>query len=78
MSRRSTTTFEGADESNNAKKCLFVTQLELETEALTFQPSLEEFQSVLADTLERFQDCTLALPNLMPDDFFNAFTRLAL
>ncbi len=76
MSRRSTANFDAGDESKLvSKKCLFVTQLELETESLTFQPGLEEFQTILAETLERFQDCTLALPNLIPDDLFNAFTR---
>ena len=41
-----------------------------------FQPGAEDFQNVVAETLDKFQDCTLALPNLTPDSFFNAFTRL--
>ena len=74
ISRRSTITME-VEDHQIGRKCLFITQLQLETEGLEFEPSAHQFQQVLAETLERFQDCTLALPNLTPDKFFHAFTR---
>ena len=55
--------------------CLFITKLQLQTNELSYVPGLGQFQKVLSDTMTRFQDCTLAVPNLLPDPLFNAFTR---
>ena len=73
VSRRSTLILE--DTQQPGYKCLFITHLQLETETLHYKPDVHKFQQILADTVEQFQDCTLALPNLIPDTFFNAFTR---
>jgi len=58
-----------------SQKCLFKSHLMLETEELYFEPSQDDFQATLQETLSAFQDCTLALPNLIPDPFFHSFTR---
>ena len=57
------------------EKCLFKSYLKLETDELYFEPSCNEFQRALRETLSAFQDCTLAVPNLLPDQFFYSFTR---
>ena len=57
------------------QKCLFKSSLMLETDELYFEPSCNEFQSALKVILCAFQDCTLAVPNLLPDPFFYSFTR---
>ena len=57
------------------QKCLFKSYLMLETDELYFEPSCNEFQSALKVILCAFQDCTLAVPNLLPDPFFYSFTR---
>ena len=57
------------------QKCLFKSYLMLETDELYFEPSCNEFQSALKEILCAFQDCTLAVPNLLPDPFFYSFTR---
>ena len=59
-----------------AEKCLFTTHLMLETNYLCFEPPETKFHSTITDILAWFQDCTRAVPNLIPDPFFHSFTRL--
>lgn len=56
-------------------KCLFTTHLMLETDMLCFEPAESEFHSTISEILARFQECTRAVPNLIPDSFFHSFTR---
>ena len=58
-----------------ADECLFKTELMLETDILCFEPAEAEFHFVIADVLAQFQQCTRAVPNLLPDSFFHSFTR---
>ena len=74
INRRSAATLDD-DAQAMSHKCLFITHLLLDIDGLSYSPNIMAFQEVLADTINRFQDCTLALPNLIPDGFFHAFTR---
>lgn len=74
-SRRATRSNVMSDDDQCDYKCLFITHLELESDKLDYTPDLSQFQKVLTNTMTRYQDCTLAVPNLLPDQLFNAFTR---
>ena len=65
----------GNGEETPGHKCLFIVKLQMEVEGLYFEPSEKEFTEALKEILERFQDCTLALPNFVSDPFFHSFTR---
>ncbi|KAG7458844.1 hypothetical protein MATL_G00224900 [Megalops atlanticus] len=54
---------------------MFVTKLMLETHALSFEPSVEDFQTCISDIVQRFQHTVLSLDPLAPDSYFNAFTQ---
>ncbi|XP_074141707.1 dynein axonemal heavy chain 6 isoform X2 [Sminthopsis crassicaudata] len=54
---------------------MFVTELMLEIHALYFDPSLEHFQEGISDTIDRFEFTVLSVPNLVPDPYFDSFTR---
>lgn len=54
---------------------MFITELMLETTQLTFQPDEEEFQDGVAEVIKQFQDTVLGVQNLVPDTYFDAFTR---
>ena len=55
---------------------LFITEFVLEPLQLTFAPDEEEFHDGLADVMKGFQDTVLRVQNLVPDNYFDAFTRL--
>ncbi|XP_060075174.1 dynein axonemal heavy chain 6-like [Ylistrum balloti] len=54
---------------------LFITEFVLEPNQLLFQPDLEDFQEGLKDVIQKFQDAVLSVQNLVPDTYFDAFTR---
>ncbi|XP_074052253.1 dynein axonemal heavy chain 6 isoform X2 [Macrotis lagotis] len=54
---------------------MFVTELMLEIQALYFDPSLDNFQEGMSDTIHRFEVTVLSVPNLIPDPYFDAFTH---
>ena len=62
-------------EEKPGHKCLFVVKLQMEVEGLYFEPSEKDFTDALKEILDRFQDCTLALPNFVSDPYFHSFTR---
>ena len=47
----------------------------LEPSQLLFKPDEEEFQDGIAEVMKRFQECVLSVMNLVPDPYFDAFTR---
>lgn len=47
----------------------------LEPNQLTFSPDEELFQDGLAEVIRGFQDTVLRVQNLVPDTYFDAFTR---
>lgn len=54
---------------------LFRTELLLETQALFFSPNMQDFQSGISEVITSFQDTVLSVENLVPDIYFDAFTR---
>ena len=63
------------DQETPGHKCLFIVKLQMEVQELYFEPAENDFTEALKEILERFQDCTLALPNFVSDPFFHSFTR---
>ncbi|KAJ8245285.1 hypothetical protein GJAV_G00269100 [Gymnothorax javanicus] len=59
----------------SAVQPMFVTELMLDTHALSYEPSLDHFQSCIADIIQSFQDTVLAVDPLVPDAYFNTFTQ---
>ncbi|KAG8454285.1 hypothetical protein GDO86_000797 [Hymenochirus boettgeri] len=54
---------------------MFLTEIVLDTHALWFEPSTEDFQENIAEVVNQFQETVLSLPNLVPDTYFDSFTR---
>merc|ERR1712096_151857 len=53
---------------------LFITELDIQSEGFQFYPSIQSFQSQLADILNKLQDTVLSVSSLVIDNYFNAFT----
>ncbi|PVD36438.1 hypothetical protein C0Q70_03422 [Pomacea canaliculata] len=54
---------------------LFLVEFVLEPNQLMFAPDIDEFQDSVAEVVKRFQDAVLGVLNLVPDTYFDAFTR---
>nr|KAF6307771.1 dynein axonemal heavy chain 6 [Myotis myotis] len=54
---------------------MFLTELILTVESLLFAPSLEDFLHGISGAINQFQSTVLSVPNLVPDTYFDAFTR---
>ncbi|KAF7239994.1 Dynein heavy chain 6, axonemal, partial [Varanus komodoensis] len=54
---------------------MFLAELILEIHALLFEPSLDEFQDGMSEIVTHFQATVLSVANLVPDQYFDAFTR---
>ncbi|XP_060586003.1 dynein axonemal heavy chain 6-like [Ruditapes philippinarum] len=54
---------------------LYISEFVLEPNQLLFSPDIEEFQEGIAEVIKRFQDAVLSVQNLVPDTYFDAFTR---
>uniref|UniRef100_A0A8D0GTF0 Dynein axonemal heavy chain 6 n=1 Tax=Sphenodon punctatus TaxID=8508 RepID=A0A8D0GTF0_SPHPU len=54
---------------------MFLSEIILEIHALLFAPSLDDFQDGIADIVKGFQETVLSVANLVPDRYFDAFTR---
>ncbi|XP_053147968.1 dynein axonemal heavy chain 6 isoform X2 [Hemicordylus capensis] len=62
-------------EEDEASIPMFLLELILEIHALLFEPSLDEFQDSMAEIVTQFQATVLSVANLVPDRYFDAFTR---
>ncbi|XP_070598423.1 dynein axonemal heavy chain 6 isoform X2 [Erythrolamprus reginae] len=62
-------------EEEEAAIPMFLVELILEIHALLFEPTVEEFQDAMADIVSQFQATVLSIANLVPDQYFDAFTR---
>ena len=56
---------------------LYITEFVLEPNQLSFTPDDEDFQEGLAQVIKEFQETVLQVENLVPDNYFDAFTRCA-
>uniref|UniRef100_A0A8K9XJ36 Dynein, axonemal, heavy chain 6 n=1 Tax=Oncorhynchus mykiss TaxID=8022 RepID=A0A8K9XJ36_ONCMY len=54
---------------------MFVSELMLETHALTYEPSVDLFQECVSEIISRFQETVLSLVVLVTDSYFDAFTQ---
>ncbi|XP_041356323.1 dynein heavy chain 6, axonemal-like isoform X2 [Gigantopelta aegis] len=54
---------------------LYITEFILEPLQLLFSPDVDDFQDGIAEVIKRFQDAVLSVQNLVPDTYFDAFTR---
>ena len=54
---------------------LYITEFVLEPLQLTFTPDEEEFHDGHGEVMKGFQDTVLRVQNLVPDTYFDAFTR---
>ncbi|MCJ8749245.1 hypothetical protein PDJAM_G00174240 [Pangasius djambal] len=54
---------------------MFITELMLDTHALSFQPSIRDFQEIVAEIISCFQETVLFLEPLVLASDFDAFTR---
>ena len=54
---------------------LFLTEFILEPIQILFSPDLDEYQDGIAEVITEFQNCVLGVINLVPDNYFDAFTR---
>ena len=43
--------------------------------AVQYKPTLDEFNEDVSSVIQRFEDTVLSVANLVPDPFFDAFTR---
>ncbi|XP_077994098.1 dynein axonemal heavy chain 6-like [Glandiceps talaboti] len=71
-----TTTGTGVtEETDHTLPPLYLTELLLEPSQLLFAPDVDDYQDGLQEVIKRFQDCVLSVANLVPDTYFDAFTR---
>lgn len=63
------------EESTPQLPPLYITEFVLEPNQLLFKPDEDEFQDGIAEVMKRFQECVLSVMNLVPDTYFDAFTR---
>lgn len=54
---------------------LYTTEFVLTTETLSFRPDLESFRENVTDIMQHFKETLLQLDNLVPDKYFDPFTR---
>lgn len=47
----------------------------MEPQALLFFPGLDDFEEGLGEVIKKFQDAVLSVMNLVPDSYFDSFTR---
>lgn len=54
---------------------LYITEFVLDVHTLTFNPDLDHFREVVSEIINKFKDTLLQVDNLVPDKYFDAFTR---
>ena len=66
---------EEEEEEEPPKIPLYLTEFILEPSNLMFSPDEDEFQDGVTEVIKGFQDTVLQVQNLVPDTYFDAFTR---
>lgn len=54
---------------------LYITEFVLDIEELNFRPDLDEYRDVIGDIMLEFKQTLLKVDNLVPDKYFDPFTR---
>ncbi|XP_038615472.1 dynein heavy chain 6, axonemal [Tachyglossus aculeatus] len=64
----------GGQDEDESFLPMFITELILDIQSLWFEPSLENFQDGISQAIRQYQETVLAVPNLVTDSYFDAFT----
>ena len=54
---------------------LYITEFVLDVHTLTFNPDLDHFREIVSEIINKFKETLLKVDNLVPDKYFDAFTR---
>ncbi|CAF0752073.1 unnamed protein product [Brachionus calyciflorus] len=54
---------------------LYITELVLDIDTLTFRPDLDQFRETIGEIMQQFKETLLQVENLVPDKYFDPFTR---
>ncbi len=54
---------------------LYITEFVLDTENLSFKPDLDQFREIIGEIMQQFKTTLLEVENLVPDKYFDPFTR---
>ena len=54
---------------------LYLTEFVLEPNQISFVPEVDDYQEGVMEVIKEFQECVLGVENLVPDTYFDAFTR---
>ncbi|XP_060619679.2 dynein axonemal heavy chain 6 isoform X2 [Anolis sagrei] len=73
VEKKGTSVVVGIEEDESAP--MFLAELILEIHALLFEPTLDDFQVGMAEIVSQFQATVLSVANLVPDRYFDPFTR---
>ncbi len=68
----------GQEEEKEEEKVLpplYITEFVLDTESLSFKPDLDQFRETISEIMIQFKKTLLEVENLVPDKYFDAFTR---
>jgi hypothetical protein len=63
------------DEVEKVLPPLYVTEFVLDIDSLTFRPDFDIFREGVNEIMQRFKNTLLEVENLVPDNYFDAFTR---
>lgn len=54
---------------------LYISEIVLEIDSLAFRPDLEQFRETVGEIIHQFKETLLQVDNLVPDKYFDPFTR---
>jgi dynein heavy chain len=54
---------------------LYITEFVLDLDLVTFRPDLEQFKDTIGEIMQQFKNTLLQVENLVPDKYFDSFTR---
>jgi hypothetical protein len=54
---------------------LYISEFVLDIDSLTFRPDLDQFREIISEIMQHFKETLLQVENLVPDKYFDAFTR---
>ena len=54
---------------------LYKVEFILTPETLSFNPDLDQFRDSIGEIMQQFKETLLQVENLVPDKYFDAFTR---
>ena len=67
--------FDDDKDEEKAVPPLYITEFVLDIENLKFLPDLDTFREIISEIMQQFKETLLKVENLVPDKYFDAFTR---